>query len=142
MCQLQTQTIIYLCKKLHQPLMNSLCRSNEKVRREGFQFTFYHLPLKYKTGARNLFSFNLSLFLCKMRTVVPGSKRDCVGLDQELLYKPSNSMQHNIFPPNSQFMSIYFNQLTSAKLEVALRLRARNYDQLVVRIDLKKVFTL
>ena len=77
-----------------------------------------------KSGARNVFFLNLSLFMCKMETIVLNSKIICVGLDCEFFNKLSESMQCLSLSPNFQIISIYFSFLTYSKLIVDLTVEA------------------
>lgn len=107
----------------------------KKVRKEGFQ-TKFHSLIDVRLRERNFFSLNLSYFLCNMGAIVAGVNRDCEGLFHSLLYKLPSSMQGSIFPPDSQFMSIYFGFLICVKLIVDLTLRSRNCHQVVMTIAL------
>lgn len=84
---------------------------------------------RYRIWGKKFMLLNLSLFMCKMGAIVVGSQEGCARLDYELFYKLLNSIQHTIFPPNSQCMSIYLTFLTCAKLAVDLTLWTRNLHE-------------
>lgn len=135
-CQLHTQTIIYFFQnsiyfaKLWAIHVDQWRNSEEKVA--------IHILLltNMKSGTRNIFFLNLSLFMCKMETIVLNSKIICVGLDCEFFYKLSESMKCLSLSPNSQIISIYFSFLTYSKLIVDLTVRGRNYHQMIMGTSL------
>ena len=99
--------------------------------------TIHFLSLiNMKSGTRNIFFLDLSLFMCKMETIVLNSKIICVGLDCEVFYKLSESMKCLSLSPNSQIISIYFSFLTYSKLIVDLTVRGRNYHLMIMGTSL------